>query len=182
MDNKQVKNISKLMSLVLRHEPEHLGIILDENGWANVAQLIEKMNAKGIRADFATIQTVVDTNDKKRFAFNDDKTMIRASQGHSIEVDLQLQPVVPPAILYHGTASRFVAGILRDGLQKRARQHVHLSKETGTAHNVGTRHGKAVILKVDAAAMHTAGYHFYCSANGVWLTDHVPAGFLEIDE
>jgi len=177
---KQQKNISKLMSLVLRHQPEYIGIMLNENGWANVQELIEKINAKGIFADMQTIETVVEINDKKRFAFNEDKTMIRASQGHSIEVELDLQQTKPPDILYHGTTVDYIESILKNGLQKQARQHVHLSKDTETAIAVGSRHGKPVILQVDAKAMHEQEFLFFISANLVWLTDEVPVKFLSL--
>lgn len=176
---KQVKHISKFLSLVLRHEPEKIGITLDEEGWADVAELIEKMGKKGPRIDFETLEFVVDNNDKKRFAFNDNKTRIRASQGHTIEVDLNLPPQVPPTILYHGTAITNLPIIKEKGLIRMARQHLHLSAEEGTAKNVGGRHGKPVVLVIQALAMHEKGYVFYLSANGVWLTDHVPAEFIE---
>lgn len=176
---KQLKNISKYLSLVLRHEPEHIGITLDEEGWTDVAELIEKMNKKGTRLDFETLQQVVETNDKKRFAFNEDKTRIRASQGHTVEVDLNLPPQVPPAILYHGTADRNLDVIKKNGLVRMERQHLHLTAEKKTALNVGGRHGTPVLLTIQALAMHEKGYAFYLSANGVWLTDHVPAEFIE---
>ena len=176
---KQLKHISKLLSLVLRHEPEHIGLTLDNEGWAAVPELIEKINQQGIRLDFATLQIIVDTNDKKRFAFNEDKTLIRASQGHTIEVDLNLPPQVPPTILYHGTAITNLPIIKEKGLVRMERQHLHLSAEEGTAKNVGGRHGKPVVLTIQALTMHEKGYVFYLSANGVWLTDHVPAEFIE---
>jgi putative RNA 2'-phosphotransferase len=124
---KQLKHTSKFMSLVLRHKPEEIGLQLDENGWADVQELITKMNAKGIAASTAMIDAVVETNDKKRFAYNEDRSKIRASQGHSIEVDLGLTPVKPPAVLYHGTTGKYMESILQTGLQKQHRQHVHLS-------------------------------------------------------
>jgi putative RNA 2'-phosphotransferase len=176
---KQLKHISKFLSLVLRHEPEQIGLTLDEEGWADVAELIEKMSKKGAHLDFETLQMVVDTNDKKRFAFNEDKTRIRASQGHTVEIDLNLPPQVPPTILYHGTAISNLPVIKEKGLVRMERQHLHLSAEQGTAKNVGGRHGKPVVLTIQALAMHKKGYVFYLSANGVWLTDHVPAEFIE---
>jgi putative RNA 2'-phosphotransferase len=177
---KQLKHISKLMSLVLRHQPEAIGLQLDENGWANVEELIQKINANGTRVDIATILIVVETNDKKRFGFNEDKTMIRANQGHSIEVDLNLKPSIPPDILYHGTADRFVDSILKEGLTKQQRQHVHLSRQIETARAVGTRHGKPVILHINAKAMQDDGYLFYESENNVWLVDTVPTKYITI--
>jgi putative RNA 2'-phosphotransferase len=176
----QLKHISKFMSLVLRHKPETIGLQLDENGWVSVAELIEKLNAKGAAVNIAIVNTVVDTNDKKRFAFNEDKTMIRANQGHSIEVELNLKAVTPPDVLYHGTASRFVESILKEGLQKQQRQQVHLSQLQETATAVGSRHGKPVILNINAKAMAEAGFAFYLSDNGVWLVDSVPVEYITV--
>jgi len=176
---KQVKHLSKFLSLILRHEPEQIGLTLDNEGWADVAELLEKINKKGPHLDFATLQLVVDNNDKKRFAFNDNKTRIRASQGHTIDVDLNLPPQVPPTILYHGTAITNLPIIKEKGLVRMERQHLHLSAEEGTAKNVGGRHGKPVVLVIQALAMHEKGHVFYLSANGVWLTDHVPAEFIQ---
>lgn len=177
---KELKHTSKFMSLVLRHKPEIIGLQLDEQGWANVEELITKMSANGPAVTKAMIETIVATNDKKRFAFNEDGSRIRASQGHSLEVELDLEAIQPPAILYHGTAVRYLERILATGLQKQGRQHVHLSATTDTAKAVGSRHGKPVILAIDAAAMHKAGHSFYLSANQVWLTDAVPAEFLKV--
>ena len=129
------------MSLVLRHKLEEIGLELDENGWADARDLVNKLNAKGLKIDFHTLQKVVDTNDKKRFAFNEDQTMIRASQGHSIDVDLQLRETVPPSVLFHGTAVNNVTSILNIGIKKQNRQHVHLSQTAETASKVGSRHG-----------------------------------------
>jgi putative RNA 2'-phosphotransferase len=175
----QIKNISKFMSLVLRHKPEEIELVLDNEGWARVDELISQMNKKGIVVDFDVIDEVVRTNDKKRFAFNEDKTRIRASQGHSIEVKLNLQAVAPPDILYHGTTEKYLESIRRTGLQKQTRQHVHLSATIETAKAVGSRHGKPVILIIDAKAMHDAGLEFYLSENNVWLTDAVPAEYIK---
>jgi putative RNA 2'-phosphotransferase len=176
---KQLKHISKFLSLVLRHEPQQIGLALDHEGWANVVELIEKINRKGIKLDFATLQIVVDTNDKKRYSFNEDKTRIRANQGHSIGIDLNLAAQVPPAVLFHGTADRFISAIRQNGLQKMDRQHVHLTAHEATARNVGTRHGKPVVLVINALIMHEQSHVFYLSDNGVWLTDHVPAEFID---
>ena len=153
------------MSLVLRHKPEEIGLRLDENGWANVQELIDKISVKGIIISMATINTVVETNDKKRFAFNNDRTLIRASQGHSIEVELNLEEIIPPDILYHGTAIKFLESILQNGLQKQSRQYVHLSIAVETAKAVGGRHGKPVILTINAKAMQDAGFKFYLSVS-----------------
>jgi putative RNA 2'-phosphotransferase len=173
-----IKLISKFLSLILRHKPEEINLQLDENGWVSVKELIEKANAKGIVLDKAMLEVIVETNDKKRFAFNTDKTMIRASQGHSIDVELKLDPVQPPGILYHGTATRFLESIMSGGLQKQSRQHVHLSATVETAKAVGSRHGKPAILAIDAKAMHIESFKFYLSANNVWLTDEVPVKFF----
>ncbi|OQP65964.1 RNA 2'-phosphotransferase [Niastella vici] len=176
---KQLKHISKLLSLVLRHEPEHIGLTLDPEGWASLPELIEKINQQGIPLDFATLQIIVDTNDKKRFAFNDDKTRIRANQGHSIEVDLNLPAQMPPAVLFHGTAEKNIAAIRQHGIQRVGRHHVHLSAVKETALQVGQRHGKPVLLIIQALVMHEKGHTFYLSNNGVWLTDQVPPAFID---
>jgi len=175
-----LKHISKLLSLVLRHKPETIGLQLDANGWAKVDELIQKINESGTAVDAATIDLVVETNDKKRFAFNEDKTQIRASQGHSIEVELNLKPLLPPDILYHGTADRFLESILKTGLTKQQRQHVHLSETLTTARAVGARHGNPVILNIHAKAMAAAGFLFYLSDNGVWLVDFVPVQYITV--
>lgn len=168
------------MSLVLRHQPGYIGISLNQNGWADMKELIDKMNTKGIQVDLQVIETIVATNDKKRFAFNENKTMIRASQGHSVQVDIELKEIAPPDILFHGTAIDNISSIMRNGLQKQSRQYVHLSDNADTAKVVGSRHGKPVILSVDTKSMHKEGFIFYQSANFVWLTDRVPAEFISI--
>jgi putative RNA 2'-phosphotransferase len=144
-----------------------------------VTELLEKINKKGTTVDRATLQIVVDTNDKKRFAFNEDVTMIRANQGHSIEVDLALQVQKPPAMLYHGTVAKFIDSIKKDGLQKMSRQHVHLSKEIETATTVANRRRKPIILTIDTVSMVKEGFAFYLSENNVWLTDQVPSKFIQ---
>lgn len=171
--DKELKHISKFMSLVLRHRPGQIGLQLDEEGWADVNELIEKINAAGAGLTPGILDTVVTTNDKKRFAFNDDKTRIRASQGHSVSVDLGLEPLIPPPLLYHGTAEKNRDSIFNSGILKGKRTHVHLSADIPTAQQVGSRHGKPVVLVIDAEAMHKAGLPFYLSANGVWLTGFV---------
>ena len=175
---KQLKQISKLLSLVLRHKPEYIGITLDNEGWTTVPELINRINQKGIDLDFTTLQIIVDTNDKKRFAFNNDKTLIRASQGHSVEVELNYKPEVPPSVLYHGTAINNVPAIRENGLQKMNRHHVHLTASKDTALKVGQRHGKPVILTIQAFLMLEQQHIFYVSDNGVWLADHIPAAFI----
>lgn len=178
MNNDPLKRTSKFLSLVLRHQPDQIGLELDEAGWANVDELVAKCTAHGIPLDRELLAQVVTENDKKRFAFSGDGLCIRASQGHSVEVALGYQPAAPPYRLFHGTALRFLEPIRRDGLLKGERHHVHLSTNAGTATAVGGRHGKPAILEVLAAEMHAAGYHFYLSDNNVWLTDHVPAEYL----
>ena len=176
---KNLKNTSKFLSLVLRHKPEEIGLMLDENGWVNVDELLEKVNAKGNSINIELLNEIVGTNDKKRFAFNDDKTKIRASQGHSIEINLNLQPSFPPDILYHGTATRFIESILKEGLTKQQRQHVHLSEKLETATAVGARHGKSTVLFVNAKQMQEDGFMFYKSDNNVWLTDSVTVKYIK---
>ena len=169
---------SKFLSLVLRHKPEAIALSLDDNGWADVEELIRLANNAGQRLTRPLLEQVVADNDKKRFAFSEDGQRIRASQGHSIEVDLALPPAEPPELLYHGTASRFVQSIRAEGLHSGNRQHVHLSLDVDTATKVGQRHGKPVVLIVHAGKMSAAGHKFFLSANGVWLTERVPVEFL----
>jgi putative RNA 2'-phosphotransferase len=174
--------VSKFLSYVLRHKPEAIGLQLEEGGWAVIDDLITLAAQHGKRLNRKIVEEVVASNDKQRFALSDDGTRIRASQGHSIPVDLGLQPVAPPQTLYHGTASRFLESILEHGLQPRGRQHVHLSRDHETAVKVGQRHGKPVVLAVAAGAMAADGHTFFLSANGVWLTGTVPPQYLSIDQ
>lgn len=171
---------SKFLSLVLRHQPDVIGLALDENGWADVDELIRLAAAGGHRLTLTRplLEQVVADNDKKRFAFSDDGRRIRASQGHSVRVDLALPAAEPPAELFHGTATRFVESIRAGGLHAGNRQHVHLSLDVPTATKVGQRHGKPVILTVRAGDMAAAGHPFFLSANGVWLTERVPVEFI----
>jgi len=173
------KKISKFLSLVLRHKPETIGLNLDENGWTDTQELLEKLAKSNKKIDLKTLEEVVANNDKKRFAFNADKTKIRASQGHSIKVNLGYSSIEPPKILFHGTATRFLDSIKKQGLLKGNRHQVHLSKDVDTATNVGSRHGKVVLIKVKALEMHQAGFEFFVSENQVWLTDFVPVEYLE---
>lgn len=176
MNKNKLKNISKFLSLILRHKPETIGLKLDKNGWADIDELIEK--SKDISLTRELIDEVVQKNDKRRFII--DGNRIRANQGHSIEVDLELKPLTPPDILYHGTATRFLDSIMQTGITKQSRQHVHLSQELETAISVGQRHGKVAILEVNAQEMLAKGHTFYRSENGVWLTDIVGVEFLKI--
>lgn len=169
-----------MLSLVLRHKPEAIGIVLDNNGWADVASLILHMNLKGFKLSFETLCYVVENNNKKRFAFNIDKTKIRASQGHSVEVDLGYIPISPPPVLYHGTGKQLLNKILNEGLKKMNRHHVHLSEDVETARQVGQRKGKPVILEIDAAKMHNQGFRFFVSENKVWLTESVPVAYISL--
>jgi putative RNA 2'-phosphotransferase len=178
-DPKAVRQTSKFLSLVLRHQPEMIGISLDPQGWVEVADLLRQLSANGHPIDRDFLAHVVATNEKQRFAFSADGNQIRANQGHSIAIDLALEPMVPPDLLFHGTVAEYVPLIVADGLRKMSRQHVHLSADLETAMNVGGRRGKPVILHVQAKALHAAGHVFFCSANGVWLTDHVPPGFID---
>lgn len=180
LNEKETTQVSKFLSLVLRHQPETIGIKLDENGWTTVSDLIEKLAAAGTSIDFNTLKHVVDTNAKKRFAFNDTFDKIRASQGHSIAIELGYEPQTPPEILYHGTAAQYIDSILSTGLNKGNRHQVHLSADTTTAINVGKRHGKPVVLEVAAKKMHNDGYAFFVSENNVWLTDNVPVEYITI--
>ncbi|MFT6334824.1 MAG: putative RNA 2'-phosphotransferase [Halioglobus sp.] len=175
---KKVYNISKLLSLALRHKPEALGLTLDKNGWARVDDVLNGLEVKGKKVDFLLLQMVVEENNKKRFSFNEAGDKIRANQGHSVNVDVELKEVDPPEVLYHGTVEKYLDLIKRNGLKSMNRQHVHLSHETATAENVGRRRGNPLILKVSAQKMAADGYKFYLSENGVWLTDHVPAKYV----
>jgi putative RNA 2'-phosphotransferase len=170
---------SKFLSLVLRHKPEEIGLVLDANGWAEVDELIRLVNQHGKPLTRELLERVVVENDKKRFAFSEDGARIRASQGHSVEVDLALTPMAPPDILFHGTATRFLDSIRATGLHSANRQHVHLSADRETATKVGQRHGKPAILLIRAGAMHAASFEFYLSANDVWLTEKVPVTYIE---
>jgi putative RNA 2'-phosphotransferase len=172
--------LSKFLSLVLRHEPERIGINLDPEGWVAVEDLLAAAARAGKPISREQLDLVVATNDKKRFAFSPDGARIRASQGHSVEVDLGLPPVVPPERLFHGTATRFLDSIRAEGLRPQSRQHVHLSPDEETAVKVGQRHGKPVVLVVFAGAMHHEGHLFFRSENGVWLTAEVPVRYLEV--
>ena len=170
---------SKLLSLVLRHKPDEIGIALDNAGWVDVDTLLAALASHGHALTRDELDHLVASNDKRRFEYNANGTRIRAAQGHSIPVDLELPPKEPPAILYHGTADRFLAQIRKTGLQKRDRQHVHLSPSPDLATTVGQRHGRPITLQVRAGDMHRTGHQFFLSSNNVWLTDHVPAEFID---
>ena len=171
------EKISKYMSMILRHRPETIGITLDEHGWADVDELIEGIAAKK-KFNREILEEIVRTDKKQRYSFNEDKTRIRANQGHSIPVDLDLEPSEPPEILWHGTAEKYVASIDRTGLRPGNRMYVHLSADEQTAEQVGRRHGRPVIYHVKSGEMYRKGFRFYRSVNGVWLTVMVPAEYL----
>ncbi len=179
--NSDIKT-SKFLSLVLRHQPDAAGITLDEAGWVGIDVLLAGCAAHGKTIDRAQLERVVADSDKQRFAFNADRTRIRANQGHSVEVDLQYEPRTPPDILYHGTASRFLDSIQEKGLLKMNRHHVHLSAETRLTMRVGARHGRPVLLIIRAQEMVAAGHVFYCSTNHVWLVDAVPVQFIDFPD
>jgi putative RNA 2'-phosphotransferase len=180
MDEKRKTRISKFLSLVLRHKPETVGLRLEENGWVEVDKLLAACAAAGNDFTCEELAEVVETNDKKRFAFDEARTKIRASQGHSLKVEIEFEKTVPPRALYHGTAERNVSTIVTEGLKKMSRHHVHLSIDAATARKVGERYGKPVIFEIDTAAMIEEGFEFFVSANGVWLVEHVPPKFLKI--
>lgn len=179
MNEEQAKTISKFLSLVLRHSPEKIGLQLDVEGWADVDELIGKANRAQRTLNRTILEEIVYNNDKQRFAFNEDKSRIRANQCHSITVELKLEAQVPPEFLYHGTVAKFLEAIKGEGLKKMNRHHVHLSKDREVAQLVGSRRGKPVILSIRAGQMHREGIPFYLSDNGVWLTDQVPVPYIE---
>lgn len=175
----KLDKLSVFISLVLRHKPDAVGIILDEHGWANVEELLDGINSTGRKIDMEVLEEIVRTDCKQRYSFNEDKTLIRANQGHSIPVDVELKEDEPPEFLYHGTADRFIKAIMEEGLKPMSRLYVHLSKDIETAAKVGKRHGKPVILKVHSGQMCREGIRFYLSENGVWLTKKVEVRYLE---
>lgn len=180
--SKQLISKSKFLSLVLRHKPEEIGLTLDPEGWADLDELIRLSETKGVSLTREMIYEIVATNDKKRFAIDASGNRIRANQGHSVAVDLKLAAIAPPDVLFHGTATRFLPSIRQGGLIPGSRQHVHLSSTAAIATNVGARHGKPVVLVVQSGEMHDDGYEFYCSENGVWLTNSVPLQYLEFPD
>ncbi len=178
MNEARLVKISNFLSKHLRHDPEGLGLTLAPGGWVPVDALLAACAKRHRTISPAELAEVVAQNSKQRFSFDKFGTMIRANQGHSVAVDLQLAPTAPPDTLYHGTGHLTAPIVAREGLQKMGRNHVHLSRDVATATAVGARHGRPVIFQIDAAAVAAAGYEFYCSDNGVWLTDAVPARFL----
>lgn len=174
-----LKKLSVFLSLILRHKPEEARIKIDKNGWADINELISGINNTGkYTIDMSILEEIVSTDNKQRYSFNENKTKIRANQGHSINVDVELEERKPPEILYHGTGQKYLDSIKSEGLKSKSRLYVHLSSDELTAVNVGKRHGISVVLKVNANAMYQDGYHFYLSENGVWLTGCVPVEYL----
>lgn len=170
--------ISKTLSYWLRHKPAEANLELDEQGWTSVDAILAALTTQRLPGDIDTMLAVVEQNDKQRFELSADLARIRARQGHSISIELDLAPTSPPVVLYHGTVGPFLDAILAEGLSKMARHHVHLSPDVETARRVGARRGKAVVLVIDAAAMEADGSTFFVTANGVWLTNAVPPRFL----
>lgn len=171
---------SKYISLILRHKPEEAGITLNKNGWANVDNLIHGVSLKFPGFDRNILEVIVATDEKQRYSFNEDRTLIRANQGHSIQVDVELEQVEPPEYLYHGTATKYMDSIYEHGLIPKSRLYVHLSKTPAIAIEVGKRHGKPVVYRIRSADMYHDGFIFYKSVNGVWLTKEVPTKYLEV--
>lgn len=182
MNEKRIVTISKFLSRHLRHAPEKIGLVLDSAGWADVNELLAACARNHLPITRAELEQVVAENDKKRFTFDAAGNRIRASQGHSIGIELGLTPVPPPETLYHGTGERSVSPIQNEGLRKLRRDHVHLSADIATATMVGTRHGRPAIFTVAAGEMYRDGFVFYRSENGVWLTDAVPPRYLSLPD
>jgi putative RNA 2'-phosphotransferase len=176
--DRNLVTLSKFLAKHLRHTPEALGLQLQPGGWVSVDDFLAASERVGFTITYDELIECIETNDKKRFSFDDTGDLMRANQGHSVEVDLQLEEKEPPDVLFHGTVERFLASIMAEGLKKGKRHHVHLSKDTETARKVGARRGKPIILQVDAGKLYGQGYKFFLSVNGVWLTDTVPANFL----
>ena len=169
-------HLGKLLALVLRHRPEVAGVTLDPAGWVDVDELVAGLRRTGRRVTADDVRRAVDADSKGRYELADGR--IRAAQGHSVDVELGLEPVDPPAVLYHGTVERFVPSILAGGLRPGSRQYVHLSADVATAEVVGRRRGQPVVLVVDAAGAHAAGQEFRRASNGVWLTGPLPPAYL----
>lgn len=180
MKNDKNIKLNKYLCLILRHKPETVGVELDKKGWTDVTLLIENLKKKGKIIDFKLLNQIVETDNKNRFSFNETFDKIRANQGHSIKIDLGYEAQQPPKTLYHGTATRLVKSILKNGLDKRNRHHVHLSLDVKSAIEVGQRHGEPFVFKVMAGQMFKDGIKFYLSENGVWLTDNVPVKYLKL--
>ena len=179
--NKRMKNTSKFISMIQRHKPEVIGITLDEHGWADVQELISGVNSSGGHSlDMEMLEEIVRTDEKQRYSFNEDRTLIRANQGHSIPVDVELEEKLPPDVLFHGTGEKYVLSINQQGLIPKSRLYVHISSDIETARKVGSRHGRPVVYRIDCRKMTEDGFRFFLSVNGVWLTKSVPPEYLRI--
>lgn len=178
MDAQTLKKISKQLSYVLRHRPDSVGLELEDGGWVCVDSLLAALARNGQMVSHPVLERVVAENDKQRFEFSEDGLRIRARQGHSADVELGYAPAMPPDVLFHGTATRFLESILQQGLVKGRRHHVHMSTNRETMLQVGMRHGKPVLLAIDTKQMYEDGYEFFVTGNEVWLTDHVPPKYL----
>lgn len=174
MNKKEEQKISKFISLILRHKPEIINVTLDKNGWCDTETLL-----KACKITIEDLTSIVNNDNKQRYSFNADKTKIRANQGHSINVDLTLNPIKPPLMLYHGTSTKYLKSIMQEGIKKMNRQYVHLSDNVETARTVGKRHGKPILLQVDSNKMYNDGYDFYLSDNKVWLSNYIPAKYIK---
>lgn len=175
-------NLSKFISLILRHKPEVIGIKLDAQGYVDVKELIEKINNTGKNINIEILEQIVKEDNKQRYSFDEDRNKIRANQGHSINVDVELKELEPPKYLYHGTATRFLDNIKKEGIVRQSRLYVHLSNDINTAIKVGKRHGTPVVLEINTEEMYENGYKFYLSENNVWLCEHIPFKYVEILE
>lgn len=172
------KQVSKTLSYILRHGPESIGITLGRAGWVEVSELLNQLSLHRKAVNREELDSVVANNSKQRFEFSDDGLLIRARQGHSVDIDLEYEAIPPPDVLFHGTADRFLESIMENGLQKRGRHHVHLSTDKATMMEVGRRHGKAVLLEIDSARMHADRYEFFVTGNNVWLTETIPPEYI----
>ncbi|EOE7167605.1 RNA 2'-phosphotransferase [Clostridioides difficile] len=182
----EVKSMSKkdklsiFISLILRHKPETIGIKLDDYGYADVNELIEKINNTGRNINIEILEQIVKEDNKQRYSFNEDRSKIRANQGHSINVNVELRELEPPRFLYHGTATRFLDNIKKEGIISKSRLYVHLSNDIDTAVQVGKRHGIPIVLKINAGKMYENDYKFYLSENNIWLCEYIPFKYVEI--
>ena len=176
---KELTKKSKFLSLILRHDPKAAGLELDTNGWCDVQQLMIGASQAGVLISLEELFEIVETNEKRRFRLSEDRTRIRANQGHSVSIDLELKQVDPPDVLYHGTTTRFEESIRSKGLLKMKRHHVHLSGDLNTAKTVGMRHGKVLLLRINSLQMKRDGFKFYRSENDVWLVEEVPSKYIE---
>lgn len=178
---KNCTKISKYISLILRHKPEVIGIELDRNGWCDIDALIEGINKSGELITRDILESIVINDDKQRYSIDNEKNRIRANQGYSISVDIELELRVPPTVLYHGTVGKFISSIKEQGLVKGQRQYVHLSQYSKTAVTVGKRRGIPIILEIDSKRIHEDDYKFYISSNNVWLCDHIPRAYIQFE-